>query len=92
MRGSHVIGFDGQHIDREQFLGRSGRIPVCVVGERIVGASNIGDVTERGIVDHQFVMKTGRRVRMQDDLNGLALSRRCSDVMLGFAGYVPIRV
>ena len=63
-----------------------------VIGKRIVGSTDIGDVTECGIVDHQFVMKTGRRVRMQDDLNGLALSRRCSDVMIGFAGYVPIRV
>ena len=79
-------------IDREQFLGRGGRIPVGVIEERIVGASNIGDVTEGGIVDHQFVVETSRRVRMQNDLNGLALSRRRGDVMIGFVGYVPIRV
>ena len=63
-----------------------------VIGKQIVGSSDIGDVTECGIVDHQFVMKTGRRVRMQYDLNGLALSRRCGDIMIGFVRNVPIRV
>ena len=91
MRDGHVIGFDGQHVDREQFLWRGGRIPVGVIGERIVGSSNIGDVTEGGIVDHQFVVETGRGDRMQNDLHGLALSRRRGDVMIGFVRNVPIR-
>ena len=68
-----------------------GRIPVGVIGERIVGSSNIGDVTEGGIVDQQFVVETGRGVRMQNDLHGLALSRRRGDVMIGFVRNVPIR-
>ena len=73
MSGSHIIGFDGQHIDREQFFGRGRRIPMGVIGERIVGPSKISGVAEGGIMDYQFVIKSGRRIRVQGDRNALGL-------------------
>ena len=46
------------------------------IGKRIMGTPNVGSVTEGGVVDHQFIVKAGRGVRMQNDLNGLVLGRR----------------
>ena len=62
MSGSHIIGFDGQHIDREQFFGRVEEFNRCNRGANCWAVQD-KDAAEGGIMDYQFVIKSGRRIR-----------------------------